>query len=50
VQAVRGAGAELYAWTVDDPQRLLALERLGVTGVITNDRELFARAGLATDR
>jgi glycerophosphoryl diester phosphodiesterase len=52
VQAVRGTGAELYAWTVDDPQRLLALERLGVTGVITNDRELFVRAGLApaTDR
>jgi glycerophosphoryl diester phosphodiesterase len=52
VQAVRGTGAELYAWTVDDPKRLLALERLGVTGVITNDRELFARAGLApaTDR
>jgi glycerophosphoryl diester phosphodiesterase len=47
VHAVRGVGAELYVWTVDDPQRLLALERLGVTGVITNDRELFARAGLA---
>jgi glycerophosphoryl diester phosphodiesterase len=47
VQAVRGLGAELYVWTVDDPQRLLALERLGVTGVITNDRELFTRAGLA---
>jgi glycerophosphoryl diester phosphodiesterase len=47
VQAVRGAGAELYAWTVDDPKRLLALERLGVTGVITNDRDLFVRAGLA---
>jgi glycerophosphoryl diester phosphodiesterase len=46
VHAVRGVGAELYVWTVDDPQRLLALERLGVTGVITNDRELFARAGL----
>jgi glycerophosphoryl diester phosphodiesterase len=52
VHAVRGYGAELYVWTVDDPQRLLALERLGVTGVITNDKELFARAGLAaaTDR
>ncbi len=49
VQAVRGHGAELYAWTVDDPRRLLALERLGVSGVITNDRELFARAGLAPD-
>jgi glycerophosphoryl diester phosphodiesterase len=47
VQAVRGVGAELYVWTVDDPQRLVALERLGVTGVITNDQALFARAGLA---
>jgi glycerophosphoryl diester phosphodiesterase len=47
VRAVGAVGAELYVWTVDDPQRLLALERLGVTGVITNDRELFARAGLA---
>jgi glycerophosphoryl diester phosphodiesterase len=50
VQAVRGVGAELYVWTVDDPQRLVALERLGVTGVITNDQELFARAGLAPTR
>jgi glycerophosphoryl diester phosphodiesterase len=47
VQAVRDLGADLYVWTVDDPERLLALERLGVTGVITNDPELFARAGLA---
>lgn len=47
VKTVRGFGGELYAWTVDDPARLLTLERLGVTGVITNDRELFTRAGLA---
>lgn len=45
VNAVHGAGAELYVWTVDDPCRLVALEELGVTGVITNDRELFSRAG-----
>ena len=38
--------AELYVWTVDDPARLLTLDALGVTGVITNDRELFRRAGL----
>ena len=43
--AVHGLGAELYVWTVDDPARLVELERLGVTGVITNDRDLFARAG-----
>lgn len=46
VAAVRDAGGELYVWTVDDPQRLLSLHALGVSAVITNDRELFARAGL----
>ncbi|MGI8714969.1 MAG: glycerophosphodiester phosphodiesterase [Solirubrobacteraceae bacterium] len=46
VDAVRGRGHELYAWTVDEPDRLVRLQRLGVTGVITNDRELFTRAGL----
>jgi glycerophosphoryl diester phosphodiesterase len=45
VSAVSGLDKELYVWTVDDPQRLVTLERLGVTGVITNDRELFSRAG-----
>ncbi|MGH2892714.1 MAG: hypothetical protein ACRDPM_05520 [Solirubrobacteraceae bacterium] len=33
-------------WTVDDPQRLRSLTALGVSAVITNDPELFARAGL----
>jgi glycerophosphoryl diester phosphodiesterase len=46
VTAVHTAGGELYVWTVDDPARLVSLEALGVTGVITNDRELFRRAGL----
>ena len=46
VRAVRDAGGELYVWTVDDAQRLLSLHALGVSAVITNDRELFARAGL----
>jgi glycerophosphoryl diester phosphodiesterase len=45
VAAVRAEDAELYVWTVDDPARLRALDELGVTGVITNDRELFRRAG-----
>ena len=36
-------GGELYAWTVDDPRRIAALEALGVDGVITNDPRLFAR-------
>ena len=46
VRAVREAGGELYVWTVDDAQRLLTLHALGVSAVITNDRDLFARAGL----
>lgn len=42
VRAVAAAGGELYVWTVDELPRLRALERLGVTGVITNDPRLFA--------
>jgi len=42
VRAVTAAGGELYAWTVDELPRIRALERLGVTGVITNDPRLFA--------
>ncbi len=41
--AVRGAGGELYAWTVDDAERIAGLERDGVTGVISNDPRLFER-------
>ncbi len=47
VRAVRSAGADLYVWTVDDAQRLRSLHALGVSAVITNDRDLFTRAGLA---
>jgi glycerophosphoryl diester phosphodiesterase len=43
VRAVRESGGELYAWTVDDAARIGALERLGVTGVITNDPRLFGQ-------
>jgi glycerophosphoryl diester phosphodiesterase len=42
VAAVHGAGGELYVWTVDDRERIAAMERMGVTGVITNDPRLFA--------
>jgi glycerophosphoryl diester phosphodiesterase len=41
VEAVQGAGGQLYVWTVDDPARIAALEALGVDGVITNDPRLF---------
>jgi glycerophosphoryl diester phosphodiesterase len=39
--AIRAAGGELYAWTVDDADRIAELERCGVTGVISNDPRLF---------
>jgi glycerophosphoryl diester phosphodiesterase len=42
VRAVRGAGGEIYVWTVDELPQMRTLERLGVTGVITNDPRLFA--------
>lgn len=42
VRSVREAGGELYAWTVDDGDQIRRLERLGVTGVITNDPRLFS--------
>ncbi len=40
--AVAGVGGELYAWTVDDARRIADLERIGVTGVISNDPRLFS--------
>jgi glycerophosphoryl diester phosphodiesterase len=43
VKAVKEAGGELYVWTVDDGRRISRLERLGVTGVITNDPRLFGQ-------
>ena len=42
VRSVRGAGGEIYVWTVDDGRRIERLEALGVDGVITNDPRLFA--------
>ena len=42
VRAVKDAGGDLYAWTVDDPERIAELARLGVTGIISNDPRLFA--------
>jgi glycerophosphoryl diester phosphodiesterase len=46
VRAVGDAGGELYVWTVDDAERIAKLERLGVTGVITNDPRLFGGAAV----
>jgi glycerophosphoryl diester phosphodiesterase len=42
VRRVLSAGGEVYVWTVDDLARLLSLEAMGVTGVITNDPRLFS--------
>jgi glycerophosphoryl diester phosphodiesterase len=44
VEAVLARGGEIYVWTVDDAARITALERLGVTGVISNDPRLFEAA------
>ncbi|CAB4879916.1 unannotated protein [freshwater metagenome] len=41
-RAVAGAGGDLFVWTVDDAARIAELERLGVTGIITNDPRLFS--------
>ena len=41
VRAVHAAGGQVYVWTVDDADRIRALEALGVDGVITNDPRLF---------
>jgi glycerophosphoryl diester phosphodiesterase len=41
VDAVLGAGGELFVWTVDDAQRIAELEAMGVSGIITNDPRLF---------
>jgi len=40
--AVRRAGGELYAWTVDDLEQIDSLELMGVTGVVSNDPRLFS--------
>ena len=41
VEAVLGAGGEIYVWTVDVGERIERLQDWGVTGVITNDPRLF---------
>jgi len=46
---VSRAGGELYVWTVDEVPRLLALEALGVAGVISNDPRLFAHLAASGD-
>ena len=42
--AMHTAGGDLYVWTVDDAERIAGFERLGVSGVISNDPRLFSSA------
>jgi glycerophosphoryl diester phosphodiesterase len=35
-ESVHGAGARLYAWTVDDPERMQTLLEFGVDAICTN--------------
>ncbi len=42
VARVKDAGAELYAWTVDESDLIERLTGLEVTGITTNDPRLFA--------
>jgi glycerophosphoryl diester phosphodiesterase len=41
VEAVHGAGGELYVWTVDDAEHIRRLGAMGADAVITNDPRLF---------
>ena len=40
--AVRERAGELFAWTVDERDRLQRMRDAGVSGVISNDPRLFA--------
>lgn len=41
IEAAEEAGVELYAWTVDDLERMRELVEMGVHGICTNDPRLF---------
>jgi glycerophosphoryl diester phosphodiesterase len=43
VTAAHGAGVELIAWTVDEPDRIAELAEMGVDGIVSNDPRLFER-------
>lgn len=42
IDALHKRGAELYVWTVDNPQRMIELAAMGVDGLITDEPELCA--------
>lgn len=41
VATVHDAGKKLNVWTVDDPARIVSLQRLGVDGICSNDPRLL---------
>jgi glycerophosphoryl diester phosphodiesterase len=41
VRAVRGRGAAVVTWTVDDPVELARVDAAGVDAIVTNDPRLF---------
>ena len=43
VERAHGAGAAVWAWTVDDPAELARLDAAGVDAVISNNPRLFAQ-------
>ena len=47
VRAVHGSGGALFAWTVNDPDRVALLAAAGVDGIVTDDPEMAVRV-LAT--
>jgi glycerophosphoryl diester phosphodiesterase len=49
IEAADTAGAEVIAWTVDDPGRMRALRALGVGGICTNDPRLFTEIEFRRD-
>ena len=50
VEAVHGAGGEVYVWTVDDARAIRRFEQMGADGVITNDPRLFEWRRCSPDR
>jgi glycerophosphoryl diester phosphodiesterase len=47
IEAAEQLGIEVYAWTVDDSQRVGELIGMGVHGIVSNDPRLFSPAGIA---
>jgi glycerophosphoryl diester phosphodiesterase len=45
VQRIQSAGVRVFAWTVDDLDRLRRMAKIGVDGLTTNRPELFGEMG-----